>query len=995
MANFTRRKFVQAAALAATADSLGSAASSRAEIYTALYPLDGTDWQLDIDPANGGRDRGWSTQPSGQARPAKVPWVIQDAFPDYHGVAWYWREFEAPANMHRGGQYLLRFQAIDYLGEVWVNGVRAGVHEGGEEPFTLNVTSAIKPGRANLLAIRVLSPTHDAIDGIRLREVAEGRRDYPLPRDNAYSTGGITGSIDLLIAPPVTIENLQLLPDWATGKVRIVVNIRNSSSGAIAARATFAASPVRGGHSDGCISLEQTLKPGENRFENVLTIANHRLWQLNDPFLYQAAVRIQAAGSVSVDEYSVRFGFRDFRFEHGYFRLNGKRIYLHGALYTVLQYPVSQTTPYDEDLLRRDILNMKMTGFNIIRITCGAALPRQLDLMDEMGLLGCEEHFAAREPAESPALEERWDRSITGVVRRDRNHPSIVMWSLLNEVHDGRLFRHAVKSLPNIRELDPSRLVVLSSGRFDNDASIGSLSNPGSSTWETNLRDLHEYPRFPHSAQAIQRMRTLTSNFGFAGDIPQTKDSASSLTPVLLSEYGVCGAQDYPRFLRHFEQLGKEHAADAALFRNKLGLFMADWKRYKLDECWAEPEDYFEESQRNQARLAAGDYNAWNANPALVGDFNSTQITDAWFHGCGITNYFRELKPEMADAFSAMGATVRWCLFVDEVNIYPGAKVRLEAVLVNRDALPAGEYPVRIQVVGPRVTRVLDTTIMVNISSMAAGEQPFAQQVFSQELLVNGPAGRYRFKATFMHGAAAAGEDAEFYVSNATALPAVSTDVVLVGKDDVLGAWLKGRGIRVRDTLASAESSRETILLSLPLPAENNGALLSGLAQRVARGSTIVVLTPDALLDAPFDGHTPRPLIWLQAASGIKPELAHTPDWYFRADHWAKEHPVFDGLPCGGILDYTFYRDILSATVFRNLPSPVEAISGTIQTSGGSDDYCSDLLVAECPVGAGRVILNSLKLRENIGRVPAADRLLLNLINYAARDASASPSKPV
>lgn len=85
-------------------------------------------------------------------------------------------------------------------------------------------------------------------------------------------------------------------------------------------------------------------------------------------------------------------------------------------------------------------------------------------------------------------------------------------------------------------------------------------------------------------------------------------------------------------------------------------------------------------------------------------------------------------------------------------------------------------------------------------------------------------------------------------------------------------------------------------------------------------------------------------------------------------------------------MDYTFYRDIISATVFRSLQSPVEAVCGAIQTSGGHEDYCSDLLVAEYPFGAGRIIVNSLKLRDNIDKVPAADRLLANLINHAARD---------
>lgn len=982
-----RRNFLQAAALTTAATSFAELDRSHAEMYTEVYPLDGTNWLLAVDESDSGYKQGWAKHATGHAVSTKVPWVIQDAFPDYHGVAWYWREFKAPSNIHRQGQYLVRFHAVDYLGEIFVNGTRVGIHEGAEEPFTVNVTGAIKPGEMNLLAVRVLNPTHELLDGIRLEEVAEGRRDYPEPRDNAYNTGGITGAVELLIAPPVRIEDLQVIPDWKSGEIRIAANIRNESTRVLPARLTFGASPARGSNSLSSIGLNRTLKAGDTLIEASLNIPDHRLWELNDPFLYQVAARIQAAGSESIDACSVRCGFRDFRFEGGYFRLNGRRIYIHGALYTILQSPISQTTPLNEDLLRRDVLNMKSLGFNSIRITCGAALPRQLDFMDEMGLLACEEHFGARAPAESQYLEARWDRSITAVVRRDRNHPCVVMWSLLNEVKDGRLFRHAVQSLPMLRQLDQSRLILLGSGRFDNDSKIGSLSNPGSLQWEGNLVDLHAYPSFPHTERAIQQMRSATSNFSTYGTAKsETYASTTRPPPVLLSEYGVCGAQDYPRFLRNFEQLGKEHAADAALFRQKLDLFLTDWKKYRLDECWAQPEDYFCESQRNQAKLAAGDYNAWNANPALIGDFNSTQITDAWFHGCGITNYFRELKTGMADAFSDMGAPIRWCLFVDAANVYRGATVHLDAVLVNRDALKAGEYPVRFQLVGPGVTRVLDTTITVTVPGTGKSEPVFVQPVFSKNVVVDGPPGMYRFSATFQKGAAAGGGPAEFHLSDRSSLPAVPVEVTLWGKDDALSIWLKSRGIPVRESLAPTQSARELILASGAPPSADKAAIFPELARRVARGSAVVFLTPDTLLDSPFDNHAPQPLRWLPTLSDARPMIAHTPNWYFRADPWAKEHPVFSGLPCGGIMDYTFYRDIISSAVLRDLPAPVEAICGAIQTSGGSDDYRSDLLIAEYPFGAGRIVLNSLKLRENIGKVPAADRLLANLINCAARD---------
>ena len=196
-----RRQFLYTAGCAVALPMVGSAAQSiSGDSYTQIFSLDGMDWLLSPDPDNDGRDRGLTKAPANGARPAKVPWVIQDDFPDYDGVAWYWRDFQAPPHSQPGGRYLLRFHAVDYLGEVWINGTRLGVHEGGEEPFILDSTAAIKPEQTNRLAVRVLNPTHELIDGIRLEEVAVGRRNYPAPRDNAYNTGGITGPVELLLA---------------------------------------------------------------------------------------------------------------------------------------------------------------------------------------------------------------------------------------------------------------------------------------------------------------------------------------------------------------------------------------------------------------------------------------------------------------------------------------------------------------------------------------------------------------------------------------------------------------------------------------------------------------------------------------------------------------------------------------------------------------------------------------------------------------------------
>ena len=96
---------------------------------------------------------------------------------------------------------------------------------------------------------------------------------------------------------------------------------------------------------------------------------------------------------------------------------------------------------------------------------------------------------------------------------------------------------------------------------------------------------------------------------------------------------------------------------------------------------------------------------------------------------------------------------MRWCLFAEPVHVARGEKVHLEAVLANEDALAPGEYPARLQVVGPDLTRVLDRTVTVTIPAPdAAQEPPLAQPVLAEDVAIDGPPGKYRFLATFLRG---------------------------------------------------------------------------------------------------------------------------------------------------------------------------------------------------------------------------------------------------
>ena len=194
--------------------------------------------------------------------------------------------------------------------------------------------------------------------------------------------------------------------------------------------------------------LERDVPAGDTLIETQLHVEGHRLWDLDEPYLYRVTARASAEGVEGFDETSVRFGFRDFRVERGYFRLNGKRIFLRST-HTGNHCPISQTLPPAgaPDFLRLDMLYAKASGFNTVRFISGMAHPYELDLCDEIGLLVYEESLAGWVLADSPKMKERFDFSVREMVLRDRNHPCIAMFGMLNETYDTPVFREAVSAL--------------------------------------------------------------------------------------------------------------------------------------------------------------------------------------------------------------------------------------------------------------------------------------------------------------------------------------------------------------------------------------------------------------------------------------------------------------------------------------------------------------------------------------------------------------------
>jgi hypothetical protein len=410
-----------------------------------------------------------------------------------------------------------------------------------------------------------------------------------------------------------------------------------------------------------------------------------------------------------------------------------------------------------------------------------------------------------------------------------------------------------------------------------------------------------------------------------------------------------------------------------------------------MDDTFPRPEDFFAASIERMAAQRLLGLNAIRSNPNVVGH-SMTGTVDQGMTAEGLWTTFRELKPGTVDAVFDGFAPLRFCLFVEPVNVYPGTPVRLEAVLANEDALAPGKYPARLVVVGPDARKVFEQAVAVTIPDRSGqAEPPMVLPVFAEKVkLVEGPPGKYRFLAAFERGAAAAGGEAEFYVTDPADKPPAprkdapfaerkatlqSAPILIWGDDPGLTKWLADHGIAARPFSAEQPNVRQVILVGGAPRPPGDAAAFAELARGIARGSTAVFLSPAVF------ARKDQPAGWVPLAR--KGTVAGLPSWLYHKDEWCKRHPIFEGLPAGGLMDYTFYREIIPDAAFVGQDPPAEVVAAGINASQG---YSSGVFTGVYELGEGRFVLNTLRIRENLGPNPVAEKLLRNMLRWAARD---------
>ncbi len=953
-----------------------------------IHPLDG-QWLLITDPGNRGAAEGWFAHPQPAAQPAAVPGAIEEIFPGYDGVVWYWHAFVPPALPEEAAWAALRFWAADYYAEVWLNGHYVGSHEGGETPFRAEVGGTILPQAENLLAVRLVHAAVDSIDGFDLAHVPHGIKRVPFRPGAGHNYGGIWQPVELLALPAAYVTDVFVQPHLATGEIAVEVTLTNSSDHPLDGILELVVTSPDGG---GPVVLDRRPVPlpkGEMAYHAALSVPNVRPWTLDRPALYHLTARLEAPGA-SPDYLNTRFGFREFTFHDGYFRLNGERMILKGT-HTVGHYPIGLVLPRGPEMLRQELLNLKMMGITCCRSLGRMLFPQQLDFCDELGLLVYQETLAAWNWQNSPQMAQRFDASVHEMIRRDRNHPSVVIWGLLNETSEGEIFRHAAGMLPHIRVLDPTRMVLLNSGHWDaldidtmgtlntghyeeveailqgTRTATGMAALPYQATWSSGFADYHRYVLRPLEEEAITTFRRLGT--------PEYK--------LFQSEFGNGSALDPVRITRLFEQNGaRNDLDDGVLYQRMAERLEHDFHQLGLEEVFATPSDLVRASETLHAENRALGIAALRANPNLCG-YSMTGMLDHTMVGEGLMTIFREPKQATIDALRDAWQPLQWSLFTDQTSVYRGQSLRVQAVLVNEDQLRPGTYPVRLRVTGPGGVLFEKAGNVVIPAATGGHEASLVFAVFDEQIALNGPPGRYEVRALFDRGGAAIGR-AHVYVSDPPT--PLTAEVTVWDTGSALGEWFRSHGLIVRPFEPMSLGSRKSVVLVNAPSVEDRQTAFRPLLDWIASGGIAVFLSPHAFgLDEEsvhgvfYKGR----LAWCPFGADVGVKQARGCWW--AVDHVVKDRPIVAGLLTGRLMDMHYHRLLHPRWTYVGLNEGDVAIAGLgIGTCGEEDNYWAGADLTTLPWGEGRVILSTLLIAENVGRDPVADRLALNLALLSA-----------
>ncbi len=431
-------------------------------------------WDFRLDAGEVGEQEEWFNGLKA-SRIIAVPGSWNEQFQDtrdYLGVAWYARQFYAPKGW-QGQSTWVRIGSANYVAKVWVNGIQVGEHLGGYLPFDLEVTRHLVWDRPNTIVMRVenkLQPTRVPPGNVPRGPFGAFMGRYPNTNFDFFPYAGLQRPVILYSVPPVRIQDVTVVTEIEGGDGIVRVAVARS-----------------GGEAEGRLCLAGEHAPGTCALKFVGDVADlairvpkARFWSPEDPYLYNLEIVLTQQGQ-AIDRYALEIGIRTIAVRRDALLLNGKPIFLKG-FGKHEDFPV-HGGGLDVPLIVKDYALLKWIGANSYRTSHYPYSDEAMMMADREGILIIDEIPAVglsfEDGEENIRLRlEQCKQDIRELIARDKNHPSVIMWSVANEPMPADMMKRFLgggaeapsssagttffaKLFQLVRALDPTRLVTL------------------------------------------------------------------------------------------------------------------------------------------------------------------------------------------------------------------------------------------------------------------------------------------------------------------------------------------------------------------------------------------------------------------------------------------------------------------------------------------------------------------------------------------------------
>ena len=521
-------------------------------------------WEFRLDPQEQGEAQAWHSAGVEFTRGIEVPgaWQAQGVGEprgalrhDYAGAAWYRRTVPIP-RAWEGKIVRLRIGGAHRYTTAYVNGRKVGEHRGFSAPFTFDVTDALRPGEANVLALRIVNPGEVPLEGPR-----EQKPINPTGMLNYIGNwGGIYGNVELQATEPTWIDSVYIRPDVERNQAKFAVTVRTRENRRYAGDVRVSIGPR-----DQRRASVQVEPGGRAEVEIVVPLTDVRLWSPEQPHLYTAAITLQQGGRER-DRVDERFGMRQLQTRGNVLLLNGKPLYLRGYgddnIEVLTGFPPSSRATYLERLRQA-----RSFGFNTVRFHSMTPSEEFFQAADEVGLLVMAELPAAYTQYVLPH-KEFLREELEAVVLAYRNRPSLLSVAFGNEFNltwlgtdaERKQFVETVEDFYRLaKSLHPDGLVLSNDGYVMRPTDMVSHYGGG-------LPDLpvvkHEFGEYYCSLPDISLLDRFTGVF---------KPEWLHNKQRWVTEHGLGG--EYGRYVRNsqrLQQLGRKYQIERVRHRQDI-----------------------------------------------------------------------------------------------------------------------------------------------------------------------------------------------------------------------------------------------------------------------------------------------------------------------------------------------------------------------------------------------------------------------------------------